>query len=494
MGDSLDARVLLCVDPRSEKTSMLVAETMQMMWHRFGGSEKPSSATEIRQYDIKRTEPFRFNNVEYLLIGPKAISTAEVASDMMAAAMGPDSPPYASMVLIDTELFKEELNDGRRPDKCINKMAYMDPLMPIVAIGPMDAPITSKLSQGGVKHFAEDEAHVAMLEDVLFGEFDGPDNFFSIMTKFGGSADDYNIEKLESANIVRVCRILTDIIESPGSFGLTNELRLIGTVGAGKQGDIDKGIIRSLGIGNTLIRNFPGEIIRDLQDHANYISGVMNENGNYSTSYTDGRLKNIINDINNGIIPLFSSAPHYLLFSHQIPLSDSDTHSLLLGEIYKARKLILIKRTDGIYLFDPLREKITLQEMNEHPLISRITNRIHRYHQRNNIKYSIIKASDMIAGKITRDGTNKYGQKDKTTNHLAETSMLDFFLDKCKHVQEIYVVHVAPEEMYFKRKNKWNHIITKEKLIDYPRLWYDIQLKNILTAINGTGGHKIIRQ
>ena len=52
---------------------------------------------------------------------------------------------------------------------------------------------------------------------------------------------------------------------------------------------------------------------------------------------------------------LMAIVPHHILARDRIPLQDSDTHPIALAEFFGAERVVLVKRTDGIYDFDPYR-------------------------------------------------------------------------------------------------------------------------------------------
>ena len=186
---------------------------------------------------------------------------------------------------------------------------------------------------------------------------------------------------------------------------------------------------------------------------------------------------------------LMTIAPHYILAMHRIPLADSDTHTIAIAELYGAERVILVKRTDGIYDYDPYRG-FTLD-----PITGECAD-IERWReaQQNNRRHGVVTIDQLLSTKISREGTGVNGLADGSTGHLMEDSALRYF-QECEHVKEVVVVHVAPEEMYFCVKgNEYEHIVTGERLkINQEVGWRDVLADNLRKAFQGVANSKIIR-
>ena len=177
----------------------------------------------------------------------------------------------------------------------------------------------------------------------------------------------------------------------------------------------------------------------------------------------------ISRNLTNKQIPLIGTAPHYILARDHIPLQDSDTHTIALAEFYGAKRVILIKRTDGIYDFDPYRGFVF-------DTATRGCADFNRWHdhQQDNKRHATVTIDKLLKGRITREGSSVHdGTADGSKGHLMEDSALEY-LRNCSHVEELLVVHIAPDEMYFSsgRHDRAIHIITGDELSFNPRAGY----------------------
>jgi len=197
-----------------------------------------------------------------------------------------------------------------------------------------------------------------------------------------------------------------------------------------------------------------------------------------------------INDRIAGRPILTALAPHYILARDGIPLEDSDTHTVAIAEAVRAKRIVLIKRTDGIYKFDPNYGHVFADpKRKEGGLLQQWITA-----QKNNKRYDIAKVQDFLTKKISTEGTNLYGQMDQSLGHLMEKSALEYFAN-CKHVKEILVVHIAPDEMFYKvhpKKEIYQHVIEGYTMKLGNEGWPGYIFASLLNAFNGLAKSKIV--
>ena len=185
-------------------------------------------------------------------------------------------------------------------------------------------------------------------------------------------------------------------------------------------------------------------------------------------------------------VVLLATPPHWICVKYQIPLQDSDTQTLAIAEFYGAEVVILFKRTPGLFDFDPYRGYPLGLELPDSRLLKKLVEYNWRWAQRNNKMHQIGTATQLLEGGISREGTGKYGRPDNTEGHLMEDSSLRYMIEKCKKVKEIRIVHIAPEEMYYKvRDNKYRHVVTGEYLVLGPKGWKGVLEENVRNAFKG---------
>ena len=189
-------------------------------------------------------------------------------------------------------------------------------------------------------------------------------------------------------------------------------------------------------------------------------------------------------------IPLMTMAPHYVTVGNKIPLQDSDTHTLAVAEFWGAERIVIIKRTDGIYTFDPYRGFVPDKKTG---YCSDFDARGKA--QAKNELYAAVAAGDMLGNTFSREGTGIDGLADGTKGHLMEDSGLKFMLARCRSVKEILVVHIAPEEMYRPiGEGQFKHITLPNILDSDPRLEAKGLLEqNLRNAFNGVANSRIVR-
>lgn len=189
-------------------------------------------------------------------------------------------------------------------------------------------------------------------------------------------------------------------------------------------------------------------------------------------------------------IPLVPTAPHWVMVKQGIPLTDSDTGTLALAELYGAERVVLLKRTDGIYKYDPYRG----YRPNPHAPYGCQDSKAWQEAQRANQRYSSVTVDNLIAGTISREGTAVTGLADGSGGHLMEDSGLKYFQDHCTSVKEIVVVHIAPEELWVpKGHSTYQHIVTREQLQLDHQSWSGYLETKLRQAIRGRAHSKIVR-
>lgn len=186
-------------------------------------------------------------------------------------------------------------------------------------------------------------------------------------------------------------------------------------------------------------------------------------------------------------IPLISIAPHYILARDKIPLQDSDTHTIALAEFYGVERVVLVKRTDGLYKFDPYRG-FSLNTDDDEERYG-----VWQYCQEANERYEKITIDQMLDDtEFSREGTDmRTGNADGSNGHLMEDSALEY-MKGCKKVKEIVIAHIAPEEMYYPtHSGEYKHVVTKETLPGdtHWELLFEERLSNAIKGI----GSKIVR-
>jgi len=175
-----------------------------------------------------------------------------------------------------------------------------------------------------------------------------------------------------------------------------------------------------------------------------------------------------------------------------IPLQDSDTHTLAIAEYCKVPRVVLVKRTDGIYNFDPYRGFVM------DPRTFRCADYgSWRSTQQGNKRYEAVDLDEMIDGStFSREGTSPEGMADGSTGHLMEDSALRYMRDECHYVKEIVVVHIAPEEMHERiGRNKYRHIVTGEEVMIDPAVgWAGVTEQRLRSALEGQAFSRIIKR
>lgn len=310
------------------------------------------------------------------------------------------------------------------------------------------------------------------------------------VVKIGGSSFDFDRQVKDMHNLETLCQILIKIHQDRSDSDKKRRAkRIVVTAGAGQNGDIDKEFNEKYIHNDVVTGQFPLMMAEDLQLNLKRLKSFF---GNHGSLLNTGAFYYVNPGSTSKRIPLIGTAPHYIMVRKGIPLQDSDTHTLAIAEYCKVSRVVLVKRTDGIYNFDPYRG-FTMD-----PKTFRCADYgSWRATQQGNKRYETVNLDEMIDGTtFSREGTSSNGMADGSTGHLMEDSALRYMRDHCRHVKEIVVVHIAPEEMHERiGENKYRHIITGEEiLIDPATGWKGIVEQRLRDALEGKAFSKIIKQ
>jgi len=135
-------------------------------------------------------------------------------------------------------------------------------------------------------------------------------------------------------------------------------------------------------------------------------------------------------------IALMPLAPAHILRKYKISKKDSDTSSVAIADFYGARRLIIVKGTDGAYYFDPNKGRKQGEESWQQT-------------QRTNGLLRTLYVDQVLDGTIST-----VGDYDGAPDHFFEKTAALYFRDRATHLQEILVVHIAPESMYVGGRDK----------------------------------------
>ncbi len=324
----------------------------------------------------------------------------------------------------------------------------------------------------------------------------------AVVVKLGGSALDRDYA-VPSRNIDHVCKTLSGIHQQRKPCVPVGDddgiARLIVMIGAGPDGDRAK-VRRD--------RRTDNDAVQD--DHPKKMLGILAENLREIRPYFDfsclsgyGKPRlhfpreyyEVTPDSAAERIHLLVTAPPWIVARDGIPLEDSDTQLLAAAEFYGAQRVVFIKRTDGVYAFDPRRgyaENPFNRSVCSHP-------RYWKKVQQQNKRHPVVTVDELLAGSIiSREGTDeRRGIPDGSQGHIIEDSALHYFKDHCKHVREILVVNIAPQELYVEHpQGRYHHIVASNDVINAQgaNAWQGILEQSIRAAVlNGNAKSKIVK-
>jgi uridylate kinase len=394
--------------------------------------------------------------------------------------------PWYSLIIFDSS----QLSGIRNLELKITDIREQDNFVPFMVYGRGITRVISEVVRGGYDDFEGNSNLYAAkdqrgLQEELGLIFSPPIVLPNLtVVKLGGSSFDYDID-CKNRNIEEVCKILTRMLQEKN--------RIILTAGAGPYGDISKDFIAQHGQRISLDKHFSQIMVRNLQTNLKLLEKLFDED--YAFLVDLGFFYNITEESTAKRIPLISTAPHYVMAREGIPLQDSDTHTVALAEFYGAERIVLIKRTDGIYDFDPYRGRPFGVDLSQDtPGNQRLLyNWIEA--QKDNKRHSKVTARGMLEGNISRIGTNMKGGFDGSTGHLMEDSALRYMMDRCSRVKEIAIVHIAPEEMHYRiGGDQYRHVVTGDTVNIDPMIgWAGVLEQNIRAAFAGKAQSKIVR-
>ena len=400
---------------------------------------------------------------------------------------------------INRYIATEQLKTGKAVTE-ISKQIYVSILKDSGLFGSgLEDEIAGQFARSGGLYYATSEK---IMRDIIVGKIFRKQMVLTNATviKIGGSATDYERENRKSKNLRDVCRVLSEIHqEREANPRKRKEInRIITTIGAGQIGNIlkdwfdkykDDEFSREQ-VNEEFPKLMANALHTNLQMIQPFFDSTHPQKYGKADLYNTGAFYHIGKNTSAKRIPLIPTAPHWIMARDGIPLKDSDTHTIALAEFYGIKKVVLVKRTDGIYNSDPY------EGYRMNPSTYQCDDFDHwRSQQRGkNKKHDRIAVQDLLKGKISRIGAD-----DQRGGHLMEDSALEYFV-KCDHVQEIVVVHIAPEEMYYrhgKSGNVYTHVVTGEKKQVTPESggWHKVLRDSLYNAIVGDaqGLSKIVR-
>lgn len=449
---SLEARVLVC-DPRNRITPQLSL----LLYERF--PQRGGDAVEITRVNQK--------------------------DDISSAVKGHDAP-YYSVVIYEASIANEQ-----GIARVAETISGHDRFLPQMVFGEdMDVDQIGKCTRAGIAYFARSDT---VGREELGKMFRRPEEIPGLtIVKVGGSAFDYN-RQIDNGSVRLVCDILARIHGEPPATKHSPKKRMIVTAGTGQFGDVVKDALATRFAGASIQARiqYPLSMVQAMEANL----GLLNSSFPLGSAalLDTSQFFHINRQETSRRIPLIATAPHYVMVRDGIPLQDSDTHTIALAEFYGAQRVILIKRTDGIYKFDPYRGfRLNMETRSCIDMKAWI-----KEQRTKNSVYPRVNITSLLHDvDISREGTSFDGKADGTRGHLMEDSALRYMAEKCHYVQEIVIVHVAPEELYYgKYGNIFKHVVTGRELQVTPESggWGRILESNLRDAFEGKTNSKIVR-
>ena len=440
--------------------------------------EYPYGANSATESVGKALEDMLNGNFELIRVN----SMAEVLQEVSRHA-NPQKIPYYSLVVYASYHITNQTGGMK-----IHDLKNMEPFLPQMVYGDeISHENQEKAMRRGVRYCPRDAATLRKRASDIFYQPSEPLKNLTVV-KIGGSAFDFTRQNKDKLNLRYAIEELTRIKNAKPKTKTQPKHQIILTVGAGQYGDISK------------------EHVLQFPDTIEEFSYLIAKNLDTNLRLVYSHLRAIDERVNNPLqsedfyfvdkeyarrLILMAIAPHYILAREQIPLADSDSHSVSIAELYGANRVrvVLIKRADGIYKYDPNRGFIL------NPINGGCAD-LDKWKkaQGGNKRYSEVTIDEMLHGNFSREGTGIDGNPDGSKGHLMEDSALEYMAN-CKHVSEISVVHIAPEEMYYPAgENQYRHIVTGEMLLVNPEKgWRGILEQNIRDAFEGRANSKIVK-
>lgn len=397
--------------------------------------------------------------------------------------------PYYSLVVFDSSVF--ESIGYESVEKKIMNIRHDDPLVPHLFYGKGNIQTFSAVARGGrydlsgvTNIFYSKDVNDLQEKSKLIYVPPSPLKNLSVM-KIGGSSFDYD-RQTKKLSLSYLCRTLVKIFK--GNLSQECNIRkIILTAGAGPFGDIAKTTYKIYRDENFSRKLFSEQMVTSLQRNLEFIEVLLGKENCLLAEL--GFFEEIIEENAAEKILLVGIAPHHILARDNISLQDSDTHTIALAEFYGAEKVVLVKRTDGIYSHDPYLGFVL------DPITKRCKSmEAWKEAQKNNRRHSIASVDDLLIGNVSRIGTNfDLGEFDGSTGHLTEDSALEYF-KYCSKVKEIIIVHIAPEEMHYQTaENAYKHVVTGETIQLGSDGWKGVLEQKLRDAFEGRALSKIVR-
>jgi len=469
LGD-LEAKILIC-DPKLQ-----LSDTIRSSMSSIHGE-----AINVTSDEVCAIAKLFGGQIDYTNFKMAYAEKIELANRIMDETCPPGAPPYYSLIAYHSDVIDDNALEQ------IRRISRRDQFLPQLLYGKkLKQNIVTKCAKAGIQHFASSQRG---LDIELNKIFQRPYPIVNgVMIKLGGSSDDFDILNPRAKNLYETCQIIKNIHFNKLFEPLENPSRIVLNVGAGQLGIIPKTRLKKYEDIPWVVSSHPKRIADALKHNAEFIKDLF-------SSYRKENLINLLHEDMNYIhkdfdfsqIPLAIIAPHFIMAKDKIPLQDSDTHTIAVAEYHRLRRVILLKRTDGIYFTDPYRgftmDKHTGKCAN-YDLWKRV--------QEINIRHEEMDIHDEDLY-VYRDGTGEDGLSDGTKEHLIEDSALEYFRN-CQFVEEILVVHLAPEEMYKQiGENMYQHVVVKDDVVKLrPRGWLGYLENSIVDAISGVAKSRII--
>lgn len=440
----LEARVLVC-DPEKRIGNEVFSELAE----RFVECGSPRREDSI--YAMNMILAARFGNFMTMVDSMEGVLNA----------VNQHPVPYFSLIIYETGALKRtEGGPG-----VIANIRNIDFFLPQMIVGRgLSTDLYGHCARAGALYLVENSKG---LHDQISRIFRKPaiiENL--VVVKIGGSSYDFDRQNKASHNLQIICDALIE------EHKRKECKRIIATVGAGQYGDVAKDFRNKYEHNPRVRDHFPKAMADALESNLHNIRPLFRDAASITPTgafyYVDDR--SVKKDIQ-----LMGTAPHYILAGDNIPLQDSDTHTVALAEFYGAERVVLFKRTDGIYNHDPYRG-FDFGKNNEE------TWRHWKSAQKKNQRHATISIDRLLDGSISRIGT------DNRSGHLMEDSALRYMKEYCLHLKEVVAVHIAPEEMFRQVDgyNRYEHIITGHQVDVHPQGgWGWILKENVKRAIRG---------
>lgn len=433
----------------------------------------------------------RFSNGTKGKIESTTVASHQEVSKLLDNYRGA-TPPYSAVIYIGNKIKHIQSKD--------KNFSSWKRLMPVVAVAPsttrqkLAEHFLSSIDFSNVMSNTRARAVSSGKKDLekIFGEifYKPPHDPDITVVKLGGSAYDW-IHTQDNQLVINTLISLAQgaynlQFGSPDENSEFGQHKLILTTGAGERGNIAKRDIALAPREKSFLKSYQNQMYHSLYNNANQLSDIFElmQNRERLRNASDKKVAELMPPLNfhqvtpeyfNSKIPIMTSVAPYIMWKDQIPITDSDTQTLALANTYgKDAKVIFVKRTDGVYNFDPYRGFPIGVKSENLKSSQRTTTTYERWTeaQKGNEFIPEIRAQDILEDRIQRSGTDMFGFDDESSGHLIETSALKYFIENCPNVKEILVIHIDPKEMY--NPQTGNHVISgkpdkNENLFRYKR-------------------------